>query len=396
MSFLKGSITFFRFRVAGAKPKQFDDAHLERLRNHAAGRDRIVSADAISTGFTAGNSCMDTEFTLDKNVYPDHLCFDFWTETNKLPTDRLKAYYEADLKALIQNNPSGRPSAKQKREAKESARDRLEEEAKDGRWRKWKCIPVIWDALTNIVYFGSTSLTAADRFQRLWEKAFEGNVTQTALAGELEAITASTLAIGFDQAAENEHLSPFVPGVTPEGGPSWIASETDVSWLGNEFLLWLWWYHEIVSDTLVLPDETDCQYMFSGGMKVEDPRGISGNGTMNSASAAKLPEARAAVKAGKLPRKTAITIERLKEPFAFVLNAEHLSISRGKLPTPKEDNTAPRGLQEDRLQQVRDFSECLDAMYETFIRRRLSAYWSSDVAEIAGWLASGNGVKRAA
>ena len=63
-------------------------------------------------------------------------------DTDRLPGALLKAYYEADLAALSRDDPSGFASAKQKREAKESARDRLEAEAKDGRFKRRKCTPV--------------------------------------------------------------------------------------------------------------------------------------------------------------------------------------------------------------------------------------------------------------
>ena len=47
-------------------------------------------------------------------------------DTDKIPGDLLRAYYAVELKALSKNNPSGFASARQKREAKEIARDRLE------------------------------------------------------------------------------------------------------------------------------------------------------------------------------------------------------------------------------------------------------------------------------
>ena len=63
----------------------------------------------------------------------DTLSFDLRVDTDKLTGDLLRAYSAVELKALTRKNPSGFPSAKQKREAREIARDRLEREAKDGR-----------------------------------------------------------------------------------------------------------------------------------------------------------------------------------------------------------------------------------------------------------------------
>ena len=55
----------------------------------------------------------------------DTLTFDLRVDTDKIPSDLLRAYYAVELKALSKNNPSGFASARQKREAKEIARERL-------------------------------------------------------------------------------------------------------------------------------------------------------------------------------------------------------------------------------------------------------------------------------
>lgn len=172
MSFTTGPVTFLRFKAGGPPPRLFDDAHLARLADHAIGRQRVASADGSQAGWAAGDSILDADFSGEKNVYPDALLFDLCVETDRLPADKLKAYYQAELKALSKDNPSGRPSAKQKRGAKESARARLEVETKDGRFRKRKLVPVMWDAKASEVLFGATSLAHVDRFASLFEQTF--------------------------------------------------------------------------------------------------------------------------------------------------------------------------------------------------------------------------------
>ncbi len=129
MGFFTGRVTFLRFAVGGPAPRQFDDEHLDRLREHAAGRQAVAAADGVEAGWAAGRSVLDLDFDLAKNVINDTLHFDLRVDTDRLPGDLLKAYYEADLTALARDNPSGFASAKQKREAKESAQDRLAAEA---------------------------------------------------------------------------------------------------------------------------------------------------------------------------------------------------------------------------------------------------------------------------
>jgi hypothetical protein len=391
--FLKGSVTFQRFKVAGPKPGMFTDAHLERLRDRQIGRQRIASADGVETGWTAGRHIWDDDFQAIQNVYPDHLAFDFCTKVDKLPADRLKAYYATELRALSKDNPSGFPSARQKREAKEIARTRLEQEAKDGRYRKWKCVPVLWDAVTNVAFFGAAGTgSTVDRFTNLWEQTWCADLTQDAAAGKLTAVDAASLAVALYHQAEHEHLSPFVPGVTPDDRPSWCASENHPHFLGNEFLLWLWYFQDVEGDTLKAPDGSEITFMFHGGIKMECPRGVSGTGTLNSESAVRLPEAKAAARSGKLPRKAAFTLVRNGEQFSFILQAESLAVSGAKLPPPDKDD-GPRAREEARLQHVRDLAEIVDQLFASFLARRMTSYWTQEVKEIAAWLKNGGKVR---
>jgi hypothetical protein len=377
MPFLKGNVSFIRLATDLAKPRAFGDAHLECLRTHRAGTQRVAAADGVEVGWAAGDSVLDTDFTELKNVYPDHLLFDFCAITNKLPSDLLNAYYQAEVAAYAKGNPSGFASSRQKREAKQAARERLEQEAKDGRFIKRKCIPVLWDSVTNAVLFGSTSAVMLARFQDLFVRTFEGGAWP---------VTAGKLAERMFPSARDLVLARFVPGVTPDevcwqpdaGGPP--------DFLGDEFLLWLWYHADAIGDTVNLPDDTTATIFFSGGLKVDDPRGQTGNGTMNSTSAVRLPEARTAIKHGKLPRKAALTFVRQGEQFSLILQAETLAVTSGKLPPPPEDVNG-RARDEHRLQATRDLVEAVDRLFEEFLTRRLAPSWSGELEDMQHWLA---------
>src|SRR5262249_8979057 len=159
-----------------------------------------------------------THFELAKNIINDLLSFALRVDVQKLPGDLLKAYYAVDLKALSAGNPSGKPSTRQKREARESARERLEQEAKDGRYLKRNATEVVWDRLANEVYFGTTSVTNIDRllsqFRNTFGFGFE-MVTAGSRAWHLAELHQRTRAV------DDAGPSPFVPGVSP----------TDVAWI---------------------------------------------------------------------------------------------------------------------------------------------------------------------
>lgn len=385
MSFLKGSVTALRFAVQGERPRLFGDEHLERLRNHQAGRQRIASADGVECGWTAGTHVLDTDFQLAKNIINDALLFELRIDTDKLPPELMKAYYETELKALAASNPSGFASARQKREAREVARERLEQEAKDGRFRKRKCIPILWDAKSNEVLFGATSVTHVGRFAALFQQTF-GHGLDAMTAGR----RAYALAELREQTRNVDDCSPsaFVPGYSP-ADVAWIPDEASRDFIGNEFLLWLWYQTEVETDAVALADGSEVTVMMSRKIILDCPRGQTGCDAIAHEGPTRLPEAKRAVKAGKLPRRTGLILVRHADQFSLALHAEALAVAGAKLPNPPEDVTDARARLECRIDHVRGILETLDLLYDAFGRKRFGAEWGAILPRAQKWLAQG-------
>jgi hypothetical protein len=383
MGFFSGRVTFLRFRVNGPRVHHFDDEFLDRLKSRAAGSSKLASADGIDCGWAAGEHVLDTDFGLAKNVVNDTLHFDLRIDTDKLPSDLMKAYYAVELKALAANNPSGFASARQKREAKEVARDRLEQEAKDGRFRKRKCVPVLWDARSNEILFGATSLTNVERFAMLFQQTFGHGV---------EAITSGSrayfLAELYERTRNVEDSAPsaFIPDLSA-ADVAWIADESSRDFLGNEFLLWLWWLTEIEGDTVTLSDNSEATVMLARTLTLECPRGMTGHETISHEGPTRLPEVKRAAQAGKLPRKVGLTVVRHGEQYELTLHAETLAVGSAKLPNVPEDIVEARAKLETRADQIRALVETLDLLYDAFGRSRHSNDWSKTLPRMQKWLA---------
>lgn len=380
MGFYSGRATFARYRVDGPAPKMFTDEHLARLAEHAAGRSRMLSGDGVETGWAAGGHVLDTEFDFAKNVINDQLFFALRTDTLKLPSDLLRAYYAIDLAALAKNNPSGHASARQKREAKESARDRLEQEAKDGRYTKRKTTEVVWDLKSNELLFGTTSVTQIERLFILFKQTFGHG---------FEAITAGRRAFALAELhnrtrnVDDASPSPFVPGVSPKE-VVWIPDEASRDFVGNEFLLWLWYQCDSDSATFKLLDGSEATVFLARTLTLECPRGMTGHETITFEGPTRLPEAMRAIQGGKLPRKCGLTLVRHDVQYEFSLHAETLAVGAAKIPAPEEEEDRAR--LEARAQQIRDLIETLDLLYDVFGQIRFSAEWSKQLAKMQKWL----------
>jgi hypothetical protein len=382
MGFFAGRATFLRFRVGGPAPRLFGEEHLERLTAFQAGRQQIASADGVETGWTAGEHVLDTDFELAKNIVNDTLHFDLRVDTEKLPADLFRAYVAVELKALSATNPSGFASAKQKREAREIARERLEQEAKDGRFRKRKCVPVLWDAKSNEVLFGATSLTHVDRLVSLFHHTF---------GHDLEAVTAGRRAYQLAElhqrtrSVDDSSPSAFVPGVTPED-VAWIADEASRDFLGNEFFLWLWYQSEGEADTVRVADGSEVTFMIARTLTLECPRGQTGHETISHEGPSRLPEAKRAIQAGKLPRKLGLTLVRHDSQYELTLHAETLAVGGAKLPNPTDDVSDARARLDERVDKLRHLIETLDLLYDAFGQQRFGKDWPETLKKMQRWL----------
>jgi hypothetical protein len=380
MGFFTGRLTFARYRVTGPSPGMFGPKHLERLEAHAIGTQRVASPDGVQVGWSAGDHILDTRFDLEKNVVNETLSFCLRVDQQKIPADLLRAYTAVELQAAAEKNPSGRPSSRQKREARDAARERLEEEAKDGRFLKRKAYSVLWDALSNELLVGTTSMNVVDRLHTHFEQTF-GVGFEPLTAGRLAFHLAESRqqTRGVDDAAP----AAFVPGVTP-GEMAWAPDEGSRDFFGNEFLMWLWYQLDSDGDTITLSDKSEAAVMLARTLTLECPRAQTGKETIQSDGPTRLPEARRAVQAGKLPRRAGLIVVRHDNQYEFTIQAETLAVSGARLPAPEESDERAR--LEERVGLLRGFLETLDLLYDAFGRVRLSEGWPKELAKIQKWL----------
>jgi hypothetical protein len=204
-----------------------------------------------------------------------------------------------------------------------------------------------------------------------------------------EALTAGRLAFhlaeprqqtrGVDDAAP----AAFVPGVTP-GEMAWAPDEGSRDFFGNEFLMWLWYQLDSGGDTVRLSDKSEAAVMLARTLTLECPRAQTGKETIQSDGPTRLPEARRAIQAGKLPRRAGLIVVRHDNQYEFTLQAETLAVSGARLPAPEGNDERVR--LEERVGLLRSFLETLDLLYDAFGRVRLSEGWPKELAKIQKWL----------
>lgn len=381
MGFFSGRATFARFRVNGRAPGQFDETHLEKLAANAIGKQRVASGDGVEAGWIAAEHILDTRFDLAKNIINDTLHFALRLDQMKIPGDLLRAYTKVEMEGLAAGNPSGLPSARQKREARDRARERLEQEAADGRFLRRKSFELLWDNQSNELLVGTTSVTAIERLYTLFHHTF-GNKLEPLTAGRQAFNLAETRS--ESRSVEDAAPSTFLPQGNNRTEVAWVPDENSRDFVGNEFLLWLWYTLDVESDTIPLADGSEVAAMFARNLVLECPRGLTGRESIRSDGPARLPEARRAIQAGKLPRQAGLTLVRHDNTYELTLHAESLAVGGAKMPVPDEEED--RNRLEERVSQLRHLLATLDLLYDAFGRRRFGSDWNKELGRLRRWL----------
>jgi hypothetical protein len=386
MGFLSGPITFECFRTGDSAPDLFGAEHVETLERFAIGQTEASSPDEAAVGFLGGGHLLDLGFDLEKNIIADALHCAVRIDSNPIPAAVRKAWLQMELATIAPDTPSGRPTKIQRQEAKEAVAARCEEEARSGRFRRMQQFPVLWDARNGLLFFGGSSAAASDLCSDLFVRAFDL---------DLERLSAGKRAQEWATVAKRRKaLEEAVPSVFRGNGPAagiaWHDQEAgNLDFLGNEFLLWLWWYWETQSDTLALPDGSEVTGMLARTLSLQCPLAESGKETITAESPVRLPEAAQAIRSGKLPRRSGMVLVRQGEQYDLVLQAETFSVSGAKIQTPEQEDTAKgHGIQEDRIESFRALQETLDLLFRAFCERRIGKSWAGELEKIRHWLKS--------
>lgn len=389
MPFLHGSLSFSRFRVVGGSPKRLDDNLLDKFRGHVIGKGKARS-DGEEVGWLGGRHLLDREFDTDKNVILDCLHFGLRVDTSKVPPDLMRAYIEQEREALLKAHDGWKP-ARIRKEAIETAKQRAAGEMKDGRFRSMRQFPILWDTRSDVIYLGATQPAVQERFMSLFRDTFDKRV---------ERLSAGRLAYDWAEVAgnarriETAQLAKYVPHERGNGHIEvyWTAADpASRDYLGNEFLLWLWWTVAEQSDVIHLPDETDASVLIVKQLTLECPWAETGKQVLTADGPASLPESRRALQGGKLPRKVGLVLHRDGSQYELALQAETFNVSGGVLPKLEKPSGEPvrgdlREQAEERVEQVRHFSATLDALYHAYLAQRFSDDWARVQREIAAWV----------
>jgi len=385
MSLMPASIDLHYSAFDSEHPAAIDGSILDKLAEHALKPQEMGIPEEIEYGWAGGRHVLDDQFGFDSNVFADALFFGLRIDTNKVPGDLKKAYAIMEESAVAAGNPSGFISKAQKKEVKETVRQKVEDEMRGGRFRRSKVIPLLWDFPSQTLY-AAASGRSFEMLAEIFERTF---------GASLIPLSAGALALRSlepqGRRRDYEDLRPtrFVPGPEGEGQyPEypWVAKGPEPKdFLGNEFLLWLWHEADHRDGIIKIPGNKEVSIFIDRSLDLDCAYGQTGRDGLRGDGPGRMPEARDALRSGKVPRKAGLLLNVTKMDFSLSLNPETFGVGSAKLPEV-EDAETPRVLFEERIALLRDLSKTLDGLFEAFINIRASSSWEGQISALRRWI----------
>ncbi len=398
MPFRSGAITYRRFAVSGPTPNLMDHAVFEALREHALGELDPIRPGEVHVGWTAGRHLFDRSFDYERTGFGSGMLLGFRTDAVRIPPEIKKAYVAMaeDARLVPSKDGGGAYLPKSaKKEARDEAIRRLEEEISEGRYRRPKHSPVWWDFSRATLYGAISADTEVQALRRLAIDSLEATITPR---------TAGTVALDFlakrgrtndydDLRAEALSSAPPEIELAREDGSRASADRPELPWtanepqdfLGNLFLLWLWWHCD-AREGLVATDAGEVAIVIDKALDLECAWGLSGRTSIRGDAPTRRAEAARAVQLGKWPRKIGLTVSQFGRVWECALQGDRFEVSGLKLPKPEDKPASIRQAIEERLDSFATFDAALVAMYEAFVAERCSPSWPTRRAEMRAWI----------
>ena len=384
MGFASGSMSYQQFAVVGDHAGSPDQAMLDKLAEFRLQESDLGVPEELEVGWCGGRHVYDGQFAFEHNVYNDALLFGLRVDTNRVPGDVRQAYAMMEEQAAADGNPSGFATKSQKREAKDVVGRKVDEELRSGRYRRSKMTAILWD-VPGRTLFGPSSAAAQEKLMDLFERTFDL---------ELVPITAGSLALrtleprGRRRDFEDLRPTRFVYGPEGEGQVPdypWTSGNPErKDFLGNEFLLWLWHAAEEKGGT-VATGAGEVAVLLERSLDLDCAFGQTGRDSLRGDGPTKMPEARDALRSGKLPRKVGLLLNANGMDYSLSLNAETLTVGSLRLPEV-EDADNPRVVFEERITMLRDFAGMTDALFDAFLTARCGGGWEGVMKSMRKWI----------
>ena len=383
MGFLKNTSSFSRFNVnpSSVLPEDYRRIFAANILRFSFREIDDQSDDAQSVGWVDIADPMNTDFKGEEFFKGDFITLGLRTDSRKVPSQALKDQFR---KALKEKWSNGEPSlAKDQRiELKEAIKLQLLKRAIPST----KLCDFMWNTQTSEVYFSATSERDCLQFLGIFKETFGINLTQLfpySIAQEI---------VSIDQHSHLDHLSPAVFTETPNkvqemtGGSNMISLIQDKKFLGQEFLIWLW-YRSQVDAGKISTTNPILELWIDNNIVLESAGNEGGKAEKVICCHGEMFEARGALSQGKKITKASFKMFLEENEYSFTLDGTWLNFKACKTPKIPIDKDDIDGTFFERVYLLQAVVKAITRLFEDFIKIRMTTKWPILIQEIKDWMA---------
>ena len=384
MGFANGAVMFRRLYQTGRPIEGMSDELLETIAAHAFGKRGEASSDGIETGWIVPQHLFDVDFTDPERIlFGRFLFLAMRLDRTAPPAGIVHSYRRMEEAAAREAGGSETLSRSDRRLAKEAAAGRAEKEARAGMFRRIAAYPVLIDLNEGTVFLGNLGAVAGGKFLSLFSDTFDITLVP-ATAEELAFRLAEEK--GWQPSFEDAKPTYFVTPPT-HFDVNGDAGLQDRSFLGREFLLWLWSRCETHEGLFELPRHGSVTIAIEKLMSLSCGFDLTGTAVLRSEVPASSPEAQAALRIGKQPTKVGMMVNTSRANWSFTLDAATLNVTG--LSIAKSEEEDPQDILDDRFGQIADVASLVDEVFAEFLARRLGQHWSDESNTLRRWASNG-------
>lgn len=235
------------------------------------------------------------------------------------------------------------------------------------------------------VFVLSSSRAAVEAFARLWFATFGvGLVELGPQALALDLVDRElTAAVEQLQPTRWPLSSRAAEGPAVQGS---LGLDTTDGFLGEEFLLWLWFLCENLEGEVVLHDGE------LAGVAIVDLIEFAALGDddtvprLNGGTPTRTPEARAALRRGRRVARLRLLVAVRDQQWTVTIDGPSLRCSGVRLPEDPEDCETAEDRTEHRCSSWADLHRVVRALFREFVCIRLSPDWEDAARRVAAWM----------
>ena len=250
MGFFSGPITFECFRISGEQPRAVrPGARRSPWSASPSARPRRPRRSRPTSGSWPAGTCSTWTSAWRRTSSATRCTARVRIDTNQIPAAVRKAWLQMELAAYRgRTTPAAGPPRPSVRRPRRPSRPAAKKRPRAADFRRMQQFPVLWDARNGLLYFGGSSrhgqrtvLRPVRPGVRPGAGAAHGGPARPGVGGGGQAAEGAGGGVALRRSTRNDAAAEIA---------WWNHEAGNFDFLGNEFLLWLWWRWETQSDTI--------------------------------------------------------------------------------------------------------------------------------------------------